>query len=144
MKKLGVVVGCLILAGVIAVVTLQAYLRWQDPVGYRNLRACQEIPVGASLDQVKAVLGEPIATSTSRGLTWLSFRTASIAAGQIRAAVQPSTGKVIALRCDFDGPDTWSLEGRAASNFRIQRPALRAAADPARSTYSGKDRRARE
>jgi len=133
MKKLAVVIGSLILVGAIATGATYGYLRWRDSIGYRNLSACSTIKAGASVEQLKAVLGAPVATSTSRGMTWLHFQTASIAAGQIRAAVQPATGKVIALRCSEDGPDTWSLEGRPASNFRMQRPALRAAADPARS-----------
>ncbi len=93
-------------------VATYGYLRWRDPIGYRNLRACSTIKAGASLEQLKAVLGAPVATSTSRGMTGLHFQTASVAAAQIRAAVQSSAGKVIALRCSEDGPDTWSLEGR--------------------------------
>jgi hypothetical protein len=104
-----VVVVSFVLAGVIAMLGLDGYLRWQDPVGYRNLSSCTTIEPGATLEQVKAALGEPVAMSTSRGMTWVHFRTASIAAGPIRAAVQPSTGKVLALRCSEDGPDTWSL-----------------------------------
>src|SRR5229473_82580 len=109
MKRLAAVIGSLVLVAAIAVVAMYGYLRWEDPVGYRNLSACKTIKAGASLEQLKAVLGEPVATSTSRGMTWLHFQTASLAAGQIRAAVQPSTGKVTALRCSEDGPDTWSL-----------------------------------
>ena len=125
-KKVAVVIGSFVAAGVIAVLGVQAYLRWQDPVGYRNLSSCTTIEAGATLEQLKAVLGEPVATSTSRGMTWLHFRTASIAAGPIRAALQPSTLKVIALRCSEDGPDTWSLEARPASNKPLERAGMSA------------------
>ncbi|SRR5258708_3672792 len=130
MKKLLFVSASFALVAAIAGTATYGYLRWRDPIGFRNLKACKTIKPGVSLAELKAVLGEPVATSTSRGTTWLYFRTASIAAGQIRASVQPSTSKVVALRCSEDGPDTWSAAGRAASNLRIQRSAPRAAADP--------------
>ena len=84
MKKLAVVIGSLILVGAIATGATYGYLRWRDSIGYRNLSACSTIKAGASVEQLKAVLGAPVATSTSRGMTWLHFQTASIAAGQIR------------------------------------------------------------
>ena len=112
MKKLALVTGSLILVCAIAAVAVIGYLRWQDPVGFRNLKACSTIKAGVSIGELKALLGEPVGTSTSRGMTWLYFQTASIAAGQIGADVQESTGKVVALRCDHDGPDTWSLDER--------------------------------
>ena len=110
MKKVAIVIGCLVLAGVGAVAAVDGYLKWQDPVGHRNLKTCSTIKPGASLAELKAVLGEPVDQSTFRGATWLHFQTASIAAGPIRAAVQESTGNVVTLRCNEDGPDTWSLK----------------------------------
>ena len=57
------------------------------------------------------MLGQPFArqvADTAEGAVWLEFATPSIAAGRIRAAVHEPTGKVLALRCSADGPDTWA------------------------------------
>jgi hypothetical protein len=47
-------------------------------------------------------------SETAEGAVWLEYSTPPTAAGRIRAAVHEPTGKVLALRCSADGPDTWA------------------------------------
>jgi hypothetical protein len=88
-------------------------VRWHLPSGDDKLAACRAIPPGASLTEVVAVLGQPFARQVAdmaEGAVWLEFPTLPTAPGRIRAAVQEPTGKVLALRCSADGPDTWAAQ----------------------------------
>jgi hypothetical protein len=48
------------------------------------------------------------AADLAEGAVWLEFSTPTVAPGRIRAAVHEPSGKVLALRCSADGPDTWA------------------------------------
>jgi hypothetical protein len=108
------VIVCGVLLIALAVVTaVGEYVRWHLPSGDDKLTACRAIPPGSSLTEIVAVLGEPFArqaVDVAEGAVWLEFSTPSIAAGRIRAAVREPTGKVLALRCSADGPDTWAAK----------------------------------
>jgi hypothetical protein len=101
------------LVALAAVTAVGEYVRWHLPSGDDKLAACRAIPPGASLTEIVAVLGQPVARQVADmadGAVWLEFSTPSIAGGRIQAAVQEPTGKVLALRCSADGPDTWAAK----------------------------------
>ena len=108
------VIVCGVLLVALAIVTaVGEYVRWHLPSGDDKLTACRAIPPGSSLTEIVAVLGQPIArqaADVAEGAVWLEFSTPSIAAARIRAAVHEPTGKVFALRCSADGPDTWAAK----------------------------------
>ena len=102
---------CGVLLVALAVVTaVGEYVRWHLPSGGERIAACGAIPPGSSLTEVVAVLGQPIGRQAAEGAVWLEFSTPSVATGRIRAAVHEPTGKVLALRCSLDGPDTWAAQ----------------------------------
>jgi hypothetical protein len=113
MNRPAVVVCGVLLVALAAVTAVGEYVRWHLPSGDDKLTACRAIPPGASLTEIVAVLGQPFArqaADVAEGVVWLEFSTPSIAAGRIRAAVHEPTGKVFALRCSADGPDTWAAK----------------------------------
>lgn len=112
MNRPALVVGAVLLVALAAVTAVGEYVRWNLPSGEDKLAACRAIPPGSSLREVVAVLGQPVARQAAdmvEGGVWLEFSTPSVAGGRIRAAVQEPSGKVLALRCAADGPDTWAV-----------------------------------
>jgi len=88
-------------------------VRWNLPSGDEKLTACRAIPPESSLTTVVGVLGQPTmrqAADLAEGAVWLEFSTPTVASGRIRAAVHEPSGKVLALRCSADGPDTWTAQ----------------------------------
>ena len=88
-------------------------MRWNLPSGDEKLTACRAIPPESSLTTVVGVLGQPTmrqAADLAEGAVWLEFSTPTVASGRIRAAVHEPSGKVLALRCSADGPDTWTAQ----------------------------------
>ena len=113
MNRPALIVGVVLLVALAIVTAVGEYVRWHLPGGGDKLARCQAIPAGSSLTAVVAVLGQPFARQAAdmaEGAAWLEFPTPSIAAGRIRAAVHEPTGKVLALRCSADGPDTWAAQ----------------------------------
>jgi hypothetical protein len=111
MSRPAVIVGGVLLVALAMVTAVGEYVRWHLPSGDDKLAACRALPPGASLAEIAAVLGQPVArqvADAAEGAVWLEFSTPSIAAGRIRVAVHESAGKVLALRCSADGPDTWA------------------------------------
>jgi len=105
------VVGAVLLVALAAVTAVGEYVRWNLPRGDEKLTACRAIAPGSPLTAVVGVLGQPTlrqAADLADGAVWLEFSTPTIAPGRIRAAVHEPTGKVLALRCSADGPDTWT------------------------------------
>jgi hypothetical protein len=105
------VVGAVLLVALAAVTAVGEYVRWHLPRGDEKLTACRAIPPGSSLTAVVGVLGQPTmrqAADLAEGAVWLEFSTPAVAPGGIRAAVHEPSGKVLALRCSADGPDTWA------------------------------------
>lgn len=108
-----VIVGGVLLVALAVVTAVGEYVRWNLPSGDDKLAMCRAIPPGASVTEVVAVLGQPVArqmADLAEDAVWLEFGTPSIAAGRIRAAVHESSGKVLTLRCTADGPDTWAAQ----------------------------------
>jgi len=108
-----VIVGGVLLVALAVVTAVGEYVPWQLPSGDDKLAACRALPPGASLTELVAVLGPPVArqaVDVADGTVSLEFSTPSIAAGRIQASVQEPTGKVLALRCSADGLDTWAAK----------------------------------
>lgn len=111
MSRPALVVGVLLLVALAAVTVVGEYVRWSFPSGDEKLAACRAIPPGSNLTAVVGVLGQPTmrqAADLAEGAVWLEFSTPTVTPGRIRAAVHEPTGKVLALRCSADGPDTWA------------------------------------
>jgi len=112
-----VIVGGVLLVALAVVTAVGQYVRWNLPSGDDNLAGCRAIPPGASVTEVVAVLGRPVArqmADLAEDAVWLEFGTPSLAAGRIRAAVHEPSGKVLTLRCTADGPDTWTAQELSA------------------------------
>jgi hypothetical protein len=88
-------------------IVLVAYW-WTEWEGIRNYTVCKTLQAGVSVPELIARMGEPIGREKSSDGTWFIFRSPSVMAGPIRARVDESTGKVLVLRCDKDGPPTWT------------------------------------
>jgi hypothetical protein len=113
LNRPALIVGAVLLVALAAVTAVGEYVRWNLPSGDDKLAACRAIPPGSSLAEVVAVLGEPFARQAAdmgEGAVWLEFPTRPTAPGRIRVAVHEPTGKVLALRCSGDGPDTWAAQ----------------------------------
>ena len=113
MNRPALVVGVLLLLALLAVTAVGEYVRWNLPSGDEKLTACRAIPPESSLTTVVGVLGQPTmrqAADLAEGAVWLEFSTPTVASGRIRAAVHEPSGKVLALRCSADGPDTWTAQ----------------------------------
>lgn len=113
MNRPALVVGVLLLIALVAVTAVGEYVRWNLPSGDEKLTACRAIPPESSLTTVVGVLGQPTmrqAADLAEGAVWLEFSTPTVASGRIRAAVHEPSGKVLALRCSADGPDTWTAQ----------------------------------
>ncbi len=111
MNRPALIVGVVLLVALAAVTAVGEYVRWNLPSGDDKLTRCRAIPPGSSLAEIAAVLGQPFARRMSEmveGAVWLEFSTPPTAAGRIRVVVHEPTGKVLALRCSADGPDTWA------------------------------------
>ena len=111
MSRPALVVGAVLLVALAAVTAVGEYVRWNLPRGEEKLTACRAIPPGSSLTALVGVLGQPTmrqAADLAEGAVWLEFATPTVAPGRIRAAVHEPSGKVLALRCSADGPDTWA------------------------------------
>jgi len=105
------IVGAVLLVALAAVTAVGEYVRWHLPSGDDKLTRCRAIPPGSGLAEVVAVLGQPATrqmSETVEGGVWLEFSMVPTTAGRIRVAVHEPTGKVLALRCSVDGPDTWT------------------------------------
>jgi hypothetical protein len=85
-------------------------LREADPFGYRNQKACTKIAPGVSEADLVRVLGSPEKIEEAGGVRRLQFHTLRVASAPINAAVDPTTGKVLELRCLDDGKPTWTLQ----------------------------------
>ena len=111
MNRPALIVGAVLLVALAAVTAVGEYVRWHLPSADDKLNRCRAIPPGSSRAEIEAVLGQPVArwmSETVEGAIWLEFPTLPAAAGRIRAVVHEPTGKVLALRCSADGPDTWA------------------------------------
>jgi hypothetical protein len=89
--------------------SIYIFFRLLDPVGYRNSKICPTLKAGISITELKKMLGEPISKDKIKGKIWLSFQTPSLQAGPISAEIDESTDQVLTLRCNEDGPSTWSI-----------------------------------
>ena len=110
MNRPALVVAAMLLVALAAVAAVGEYVRWNLPSGDEKLNACRAIPPGSTLTALVGVLGQPTlrqAADLAEGAVWLEFSTPTVAPGRIRAAVHEPTGKVLALWCSTDGPDTW-------------------------------------
>lgn len=113
MNRPAVIVGGVLLVALAVVTAAGEYVRWHLPSGDDTLTACRAIPPASGLTEIVAVLGQPSARQVAdiaEGAVWLEFSIPSVAAGRIRAAVHEPTGRVLALRCSADGPDTWAAQ----------------------------------
>ena len=113
MNRPALILGALLLIALAAVTAVGEYVRRNLSSGGDRLAACRAIPPGSSLAEVVAVLGQPYARQVAdmaEGAAWLEFPTRPTAPGRIRAAVHEPTGKVLALRCSADGPDSWATQ----------------------------------
>jgi hypothetical protein len=111
LNRPALIVGVVLLVALAGVTAVGEYVRWNLPRGDDKLAACRAIPPGSSLAEVVAVLGPPFARGVAdmaEGAVWLGFSTLPTAPSRIRAAVHEPTGKVLALRCTAEGPDTWA------------------------------------
>ena len=107
------IVGAVLLVALAAVTAVGEYVRWHLPSGDDKLTTCRAIPPGSSVTAVVGVLGPPTmrqVADLADGAVWLEFSTPTVPRGRIRAAVHEPTGKVLALRCSADGPDTWAAQ----------------------------------
>jgi hypothetical protein len=98
--------GILVLAATVAGSVFALFVGgriWTRPV-----RICESIKPGAHLEDLTRRLGQPTPYALPDG-KWYFFRTPSIMAGPMRAAVDEASGQVLTLRCHEDGPATWSL-----------------------------------
>jgi hypothetical protein len=105
------VVGAVLLVALATVTAVGEYVRWNLPRSDEKLAACRAIPPGSPFTAVVGALGQPTlrqAADLADGAVWLEFSTPTTGPGRIRAAVHEPTGKVLALRCSADGPDTWA------------------------------------
>ena len=105
------VVGVVLLVALAAVTAVGEYVRWNLPGGDDKPTACRAIPPGSSLTDRRRrarTAHARQAADLAEGAVWLEFSTPTVAAGRIRAAVHEPSGKVLALRCSADGPDTWA------------------------------------
>jgi hypothetical protein len=112
LNRPALIVGAVMLIALAAVTAVGEYVR-RNLSRDDKLAACRAIPLGSSLAAVVAVLGEPFARQVAdlaEGAVWLEFPTRPTAPGRVRAAVHEPTGKVLALRCSADGPDTWAAQ----------------------------------
>jgi len=113
MSKRKRVVFSIVLASLIFVLLLALgvdfYMASEDPIGYRNSKICPTLRPGISINELNAALGEPERIQL-KGEEWLMFRTFSLAAGPIQAKVNERTNRVITLRCQQDGPATWTTQ----------------------------------
>ena len=87
--------------------SLDLYLRFENPIGYKNHKIFGNIPVGTQLQELIKILGEPTRSYAMNGNIRYEFSTISIAAGPISAF--ENNNKVIELRCSEDGPSTWKI-----------------------------------
>jgi hypothetical protein len=113
LNRPALIVGCVLLVALAVVTAAGEYVRWYLPSGDDKLAACRAISPGSSVTEIVAVLGQPFARQMSdmaEGAVWLEFPMLPTAPGRIRAAVHEPTGKVLALRCSADGPDTWVIQ----------------------------------
>lgn len=62
------------------------------------------------MKDLKEKFGEPIHEMTKSNNTWLLFESSLLAAGPIRARVNPENNEVLELRCTEDGPSQWKVD----------------------------------
>ncbi len=84
-------------------------LKTADPVGYRNMQTCLHLEPGIGEGELRAALGEPTRREPGSVGDRLEFRTLSAAAAPIRADVDSTTEKVLALWCRDDDRPTWQV-----------------------------------
>lgn len=84
-------------------------LKQEDPFGYRNLKACPKIAPGATEADLVGTLGAPERGEEGNGIRRLTFHTHRAAASPIRAEVDPTSGRVLALRCAGDDQPMWTV-----------------------------------
>jgi hypothetical protein len=107
------IVGAVLLVALAIVTAVGEYVRRNLPGGDDKLARCRAIRPGSGLAEIEAVLGQPFArrmSETVEGAVWLEFSTPPTAGGRIRAVVHEPSGKVLALRCSADGPETWAAQ----------------------------------
>lgn len=98
------ILACCVFFGSLA---LRVVLDWLDP----NTEACQSLESGIDQDDL-SVLGEPDTRSDNGALTVVSFPGHAAASGPIMAWVDNSNGKVVMLRCVYDGPPAWDIRNQ--------------------------------
>jgi hypothetical protein len=89
-------------------IVLVAYW-WTEREEIRTYTECKTLQAGISVPELIAGMGEPAGRERSSDGTWYIYRSPSVMAGPIRVQVDESTGKVLVLRCDAEGPPTWTL-----------------------------------
>ncbi len=107
----------LVLIGVLIVIAVPVTfyivdIYFLNPLGYKNLKICDELTPGISAEEIIKKLGKPLHKEEDKDNSeyhWISFETPSIMAGLIRARINKSTGAVVTLRCHEDGPASWDI-----------------------------------
>jgi len=84
-------------------------LKSADPAGYWNMKTCTRLAPGINEGELRAALGEPTRREPAHGGERLEFRTLSAASSPIRADVDTTTGRVLALWCRDDDLPTWQV-----------------------------------
>jgi hypothetical protein len=97
-------------------IVLVAYW-WIEREGIRNYTVCKTLKAGISVSELIDRMGEPAGREKSSDGTWFIFRSPSVMAGPIRAQVDESHGKVLVLRCDEEGPPTWTTLTRVGPDM---------------------------
>lgn len=102
----------LIILPVLGYISLYIYDRLNNPQGYCNLKICKDIPVGTQLPELKRLLGNPVHSYMVGEDTWICFNAPflhsfNLTGYPIEARVKAH--KVVELRCEKDGPSTWTL-----------------------------------
>lgn len=92
-----------------AYLVLDQYLKYENPVGYKNSETCESIKSGSSFAEVVKILGPPTNETEANNGTWYYFNTSFLAAGPIRIRANKMNNVVLELRCSEDGPSTWNV-----------------------------------
>lgn len=106
-KRLAYKALLLLIVGIVAVLVLLVFY----PVMFPEVRICESLQPGITETDLLGKLGQPYRREQTNDGTWLYFYSHPMASGPIRAKID-STGIVLVLRCNEDGPPTWNIEIR--------------------------------
>lgn len=76
---------------------------------FNKISVCSQLKPGITLADMVERLGPPSSAKSSETGQWVFFESTIGAAGPIRAKVDDHD-RIVVLRCNEDGPPTWSLE----------------------------------